>query len=103
MIRLFLAIFGFLFIVYGIGQIALVIIWYLQISSSLPVELVSQVIFDREVIKEPASQMTEGLFTFAMGILMLGVNQIIMLLERNNESGTKVNFKKDLGNWPPSV
>ena len=88
---------------YGIGQIAVVIIWYLQIFSSLPIELVSQVISDREVIKEPASQMTEGLFTFAMGILMLGVNQIIMLLERNNESGTKVKFKKDLGNWPPSV
>ena len=103
MVKFFLALLGFVFMLYGIGQIALVIIWYLQIFSSLPMELVSQVISDREVIKEPASQMTEGLFTFAMGILMLGVNQIIMLLERNNESGTKVNFKKDLGNWPPSV
>ena len=103
MVKFFLALLGFVFMLYGIGQIALVIIWYLQIFSNLPMELVSQVISDREVIKEPASQMTEGLFTFAMGILMLGVNQIIMLLERNNESGTKVNFKKDLGNWPPSV
>jgi hypothetical protein len=103
MVKFFLALLGFVFMLYGVAQIALVIIWYLQIFSSLPMELVSQVISDREVIKEPASQMTEGLFIFAMGILMLGVNQIIMLLERNNESGTKVNFKKDLGNWPPSV
>ena len=103
MVKFFLALLGFVFMLYGIGQIALVIIWYLQIFSSLPMELVYQVISDREVIKEPASQMTEGLLTFAMGILMLGVIQIIMLLERNNESGTKVNFKEDLGNWPPSV
>ena len=103
MIRLFLAIFGFLFIVYGIGQIALVIIWYLQISSSLPMELVSQVISDREVIKEPASQMTEGICVIGMGILLLGVDRTIGLLEQSKNRDSKVNFKKDLGNWPPSV
>jgi hypothetical protein len=103
MIRLFLAIFGFLFIVYGIGQIALVIIWYLQISSSLPMELVSQLISDREVIKEPASQVTEGIFVIGMGILLLGVDRIIGLLEQSKNRDSNVNFKKDLGNWPPSV
>ena len=103
MIRLFLAIFGFLFILFGIGQIALVIIWYLKISSSLPMEIVSQVISDREVIKEPASQMTEGIFVIGMGILSLGVDRIIGLLEQSKNRDSKVNFKKDLGNWPPSV
>ena len=71
MVKFFLALLGFVFMLYGIGQIALVIIWYLQIFSSLPMELVSQVISDREVIKEPASQMTEGIFAIGVGILLL--------------------------------
>ena len=103
MVKFFLALLGFVFMLYGIGQIALVIIWYLQIFSSLPMELVSQVISDREVIKEPASQMTEGIFIIGIGILLLGVDRIIGLLEQSKNRDSKVNFKKDLGNWPPSV
>ena len=66
-------------------------------------ELVDQVISDGEVIKEPASQMTEGIFVIGMGILLLGVDRIIGLLEQSKNSDSKVNFKKDLGNWFPSV
>ena len=63
-------------------------------------ELVDQVISDREVIIEPASQMTEGIFAIGMGILLLGVERIIALLEQNKNSDSKVNFKKYLGIWP---
>ena len=103
MVKFFLALLGFVFMLYGVAQIVYACVWNAQTFASLPPDLGELFRADKEVARKLIDEIKEGLFTFAMGILMLGVNQIIMLLERNNESGTKVNFKKDLGNWPPSV
>ena len=104
MVKFFLALLGFAFMLYGVFEVFYAGVWWnAQTFASLPSDLRELFQADKEVNRKLIDEIKEGLFTFAMGILMLGVNQIIMLLERNNESGTKVNFKKDLGNWPPSV
>ena len=103
MVKFFLAALGFVFMLYGIAQIVYAGVWNAQTFASLPPDLGELFRADKEVNRKLIDEIKEGLFTFAMGILLLGVNQIITLLDRNNERGTKVNFKKDLGNWPPSV
>ena len=45
----------------------------------------------------------KGLSNIAMGLLLLGIHQLISNQDSQNKKSEVASLRKDLGNWPPLV